>query len=112
LTACSPLAKVGAGADEVLFERGMSAARQKRFTACYLDLETLVNTYAVSQYARKARIRCRIRRSPIVVALGSHPRSATAFLKRRSRNNNSSILEKSNAPIEAGLVTESRLVGS
>ena len=55
-TACSPLAKVGPSADEVLFERGMSAARQKRFAVCHEDLETLVDTYPDSRYAPKARM--------------------------------------------------------
>jgi len=55
-TACSPFAKVGASADQVLFERGMSAVRQKRFTVGYLDLQTLVNTYPDSRYDAKARI--------------------------------------------------------
>ena len=42
--------------DKVLFEKAMSAMRQKQFTVANLTLQTLVNTYPESNYARKARV--------------------------------------------------------
>ena len=41
--------------DQVLFERAMDAAEQKRFTVAHITLETLINTYPDSDYADKAR---------------------------------------------------------
>ena len=57
LTTCSPFAEVSTRyPDEALFESGMDAARQKRFTVAYLTLETLVNTYPDSPYAGRATV--------------------------------------------------------
>ena len=57
LTACSTLTEIGTRhRDAELFERSMDAARQKRFSTARLALETLINTYPDSQYARRARV--------------------------------------------------------
>ena len=57
LTACRPYAEVGSGPpDKVLFDRGMVAVHQKRFDVARLSLQTLVNTYPDSSYARRAEV--------------------------------------------------------
>lgn len=59
LTSCAawPTSKVSSKPhDKVLFERAMSAMRQKQFIVANLTLQTLVNTYPESNYARKARV--------------------------------------------------------
>jgi outer membrane protein assembly factor BamD (BamD/ComL family) len=59
LTSCAawPSAEVSSKPhDKVLFEKAMSAMRQKQFTVANLTLQTLVNTYPESNYARKARV--------------------------------------------------------
>jgi len=42
--------------DKALFEKALSAMRQKRFTVANLTLQTLVNTYPESDYTRKAKV--------------------------------------------------------
>jgi len=57
LTACQPYAEIGSGTpDKVLFDRAMDAVQQKRFDVAHLTLETLVNTYPDSSYARRAEV--------------------------------------------------------
>jgi len=55
LTACQPYAEFSSGhPDRVLFDRAMDAVHQKHFDVARLTLETLVNTYPDSTYARRA----------------------------------------------------------
>jgi hypothetical protein len=55
-TACRPYAEFGsAHPDKVLFDRAMDAVHQRRFDVSHLILETLVNTYPDSSYARRAQ---------------------------------------------------------
>lgn len=42
--------------DKLLFERARSAAAQNHFTVANLTLQTLINTYPDSRYAKKAEL--------------------------------------------------------
>jgi hypothetical protein len=81
LTACQPYAECSSGhPDRVLFDRAMDAVHQKHFDVARITLETLVNTYPDSRYARRAE---EVLQNPRIANCGeSWSASSGCFLKQ------------------------------